>query len=218
MDLVEPHNRKSWALIMLSKTYKKNLLGALKHKLPKTYQHGLRTAAMCDELNLNSQSFCECKIDGTCLDYAVIHEACLLHDVGKLLYPADSWENCTGKPPKGFKNHSNFSYELIHDVEDDTLSQVILFHHCYQKSPYPHNFSKAKLDSVMLSSISVSAFCQVRVMSFVLSCLDYLDTTTAGMDKPLTKRSIEDMISYKSHYEPASEIFLARELFEGLKK
>ncbi len=203
---------------MIDGTYKKNLLGALKHKLPKTYQHSLRMAAMCDKLDLNSQSFCDCKINGTCLDYGTIHEACLLHDVGKLLYPAESWEECKGrKAPTGFQNHPNYSYELVHD-DDDILSQVLLYHHCFQKNPYPHNFSMAKLDSVMLSSISVSTFCQIRVMSFILSCLDYLDATTIRINKPLTKKAIDAMISYKSHYEPASEIFLARELFEGLIK
>ena len=203
---------------MIDKSYKKNLLGALKHKLPKTYQHSLRMAAMCDKLDLNSQSFCDCKINGTCLDYSTIHEACLLHDVGKLLYPAESWEECKDrKPPKGFQNHPNYSYELIHG-EDDILSQVLLYHHCFQKNPYPHNFSMAKLESVMLSSISVSTFCQIRVMSFILSCLDYLDATTVSINKPLMKKAIDAMISYKSRYEPASEIFLARELFEGLIK
>ena len=203
---------------MIEKTYKKNLLGALKHKLPKTYQHSERMATMCDRLDLNSQSFCDCKINGTCLDYRIIHEACLLHDVGKLLYPAEPWENCKdGKPPKGFKNHVEYSYELIRDG-DDILSQVLFYHHCFQKDPYPHNFSMAKLDSVMLSSISVSTFCQIRVMSFILSCLDYLDATTIRANKPLTKKAIDAMISYKSHFEPASVIFLARELFEGLNK
>jgi hypothetical protein len=202
---------------MIDKTYKRNLLGALKHKLPKTYQHSLRMAAMCDKLDLNSQSFCDCKLNGTCLDYSIIHEACLLHDIGKLLYPAESWENYKCKAPKGFQNHSNYSYELIRD-EHDILSQVVLYHHCFQKGSYPHNFSMVKLDSVMLSSISVSAFCQIRVMSFILSCLDYLDATTTRINKPLTKKSINEMISYKSHYEPASDIFLARELFEGLVK
>jgi hypothetical protein len=202
---------------MMNKTYKKNLLGALKHKLPNTYQHSLRMAAMCDKLDLNSQSFCDCKINGTCLDYSIIHEACLLHDIGKLLYPAESWENYKGQPPVGFQNHITYSCELIHD-EDDLLSQIVLYHHCFQKDPYPHNFSMAKLESVMLSSISVSTFCQIRVMSFIVSCLDYLDATTVRIGKPLTKKSINGMIAYKSHYEPASDIFLARELFEGLMK
>jgi len=47
---------------------------------------------------------------------------------------------------------------------------------------------------------------------------DYLDATTVSINKPLMKKAIDAMISYKSRYEPASEIFLARELFEGLIK
>jgi hypothetical protein len=53
-------------------------------------------------------------------------------------------------------------------------------------------------------------------MSFIVSCLDHLDATTVRVGKPLTKKAMDAMIAYKSRYEPASDIFLARELFEGL--
>lgn len=140
---LEEHYRKILRTLGITGNPKKkllNLLEILKSKHPSTlphYEHSLRVAMLAYWIA------CFMHLDGKPAFYAGS-----LHDIGKLLTPVDvlgktgEW---TEVDAKIMESHIIDGYALLQGSFDYT-SEIIKWHHQFQKNVYPKNIGQPKRD------------------------------------------------------------------------
>lgn len=114
------------------------LISTIEAKSPVTYMHTERVCVYCMKigkaLNLSKKNL------------ALLKEASLLHDIGKLGIPdaiLDKPEKLTDKEFEVIKNHPQKGYDILSKIDDlEPVANLVLCHHeKYDGSGYPNKLS-----------------------------------------------------------------------------
>lgn len=154
-------------------------------KDPETYEHSVRVARIGIAI-----------AEAMHLDPKVLLFAGLLHDIGKVLSDITilrKKENFTAKDLKHVSEHVLDGYRMLRGLFDFT-ADVIVWHHEFQRLPYPHRMPK------VLHDYSVSTKVLIPLYGRILALADFYEAVHRPNDRypAMTGAEIKEIVEMQN--------------------